>query len=146
MTRQLAFLVLLIVSSLYAAVRGGKPERLGAATLLAGALLSVCLAQPFVARFRHVETGILLVDLTILGILLWLSLRSTRFWPIWIAALVGAEICIHLMRLAFPREIPQAYMTAIGLWSWAAQLLLMIATLRHRRRLKILGADAPWKS
>lgn len=145
MTRQIAFLAWLLFTSLYAAARGGAPERIAAATLLGGALLSVYVANPFAARFRHVETGLLLVDIAIMGIMLWISVRSTRFWPIWLAALLAAEIGVHLMRLAFPGLIPQAYMDTTSLWSWVAQFLLLAGTWRHRQRRRRTGADVPWK-
>ena len=89
MTRQILFSALLVVSSGYAFVKGGRPEQIGAATLLGGAGLSVLAASPAIHRFENVETGILLTDLAILGIFLWLSLRSNRFWPMWVAAMLA---------------------------------------------------------
>lgn len=41
MTRQALFLALLLLSSAYAFIKGGQPERIGAATLLCGASLTV---------------------------------------------------------------------------------------------------------
>ena len=116
--RQSAFLVLLILSSLYAGLRGGRPEQIGAASLLGGALLSTLVVSPFGGRFRLVETGMLLIDIAILGSFLWLSIRSTRFWPLWIAAMLGAEVIVHLMRAIMPGIIPQAYIDGLAIWSW----------------------------
>lgn len=146
MTRQVLFLAFLLLSSAYAFIKGDQPERIGAATLLGGASLTVFVASPLGIRFQGVEAGILIIDLLILGIFLWLAMRSTRFWPIWIAAMLGAEVVIHVALMIAPNVVPRAYMHALALWSWFAQLALAIATWRHRTRLMRLGVDAPWKS
>jgi len=146
MTRQLAFLALLIFSTLFACLRGGRPEKIGAVTLFAGAWISAWAVRPHGLRFRHVETGILLIDLTILGVFLWLSLRSTRFWPIWLAALLNAEILVHLGLIVAPQVNWRTYMDTTALWGWAAQAMLILATWRHQIRLAQHGADAPWKA
>lgn len=146
MTRQALFLAFLLLSSAYAFIKGDQPERIGAATLLGGASLTVLVASPLGVRFQDVEAGILLIDMSILGIFLWLSIRSTRFWPIWIAGMLGAEVIIHVAFVIAPQIVPQTYMRALALWSWFAQLLLVVATWRHQRRLKRLGVDAPWKT
>jgi uncharacterized membrane protein len=116
------------------------------ATLLGGASLTVLVASPLGTRFHSVESGILIIDMLILGIFLWLSIRSTRFWPIWIAAILGAEVVIHVALVIAPEVVPRAYMHALAIWSWFAQMVLVIATWRHRRRLMRLGVDAPWKN
>jgi hypothetical protein len=146
MTRQVLFLAFLLLSSTYAFIKGGQPERIGAATLLGGAGLTVVVASPLGIRFQALETGILAIDLSILGIFLWLSIRSTRFWPIWIAAMLGAEVIIHVALIIAPNVVPRAYMHALALWSWFVQMALVIATWRHRTRVTRLGVDAPWKT
>ena len=146
MSRQAAFLVLLVASSLYAIARGGRPEQIGAVTLLVGAIASLWVVHPRGARFYHLETGILMTDMAILGVFLWLSIQSSRFWPIWITAFVAAEVIIHLAFLIAPKVNWLAYMDATALWSWAAQTILILATWRHRQRVKTLGVDASWKT
>lgn len=146
MTRQVLFLAFLLLSSAYAFIKGGQPERIGAATLLGGASLTVVVASPLGIRFQALETGILAIDLSILGIFLWLSIRSTRFWPIWIAAMLGAEVIIHVALIIAPNVVPRAYMHALALWSWFVQMTLVIATWRHRIRMTRQGVDAPWKT
>ncbi|WP_068093632.1 hypothetical protein [Novosphingobium rosa] len=143
--RHLGFLALLLASSAYALAKGGRPERIAATTLLCGALLSLSAARPLQLRFHHLERGILAIDLVILGIFLWLSLRTTRFWPMWIAALLSAEVLIHIALLLVPGAVPVAYRNGEAIWSWGAQTILIIATWRHRNRLDRLGSDPPWR-
>ncbi|AJR25310.1 hypothetical protein A0J57_00445 [Sphingobium sp. 22B] len=146
MTRQMIFVCLLIMSSLYAFARGGRPEQIAAATLVLGVLASIAFVQPSAARFRFVEAGILGVDLAMLGVFLALSFRSTRFWPIWIAGILGSEVVVHLTRAIVPDIVPEAYMEAAGFWSWVAQTMLIAATWRHRGRLRRNGSDDPWRT
>ncbi|WEK43249.1 MAG: hypothetical protein P0Y64_18340 [Candidatus Sphingomonas colombiensis] len=145
MTRQIAFLVLLVVSTLYAVLRGGRPEQIGAATLFAGAWISTLVVHPLGLRFFHIESGVLVTDVAILGVFLWLSVRCTRFWPIWIAAMLTAEVIVHIGLVIAPSVPWKAYMDATALWGWIAQLMLIVATWRTKRRQMDLGADAPWK-
>lgn len=145
MTRHVAFLILLIASSLYAAMRGGRPEQIGAATLFGGAWASVFAADPTRAHFRQLETGILIIDMVLLAIFLWLAIRSTRFWPIWVAALLQAEVFIHVGQIVVPAAGWKAYMNALAVWGWVTQIVLIVATWRHRQRLAQHGSDASWK-
>lgn len=146
MTRHILFAIFLVISCLYAACRGGTPERIASGALLGSAILSIGVARPLGPRFADLEIGILLVDALTLGILLWLSIRSTRFWPLWVAAMLGAETAIHIMRAVVPAIVPVAYRDAQALWSWVIQLMLLVGTIRHAGRLQREGADAAWKA
>lgn len=146
MTRQAAFLVLLLFSTVYALGRGGRPEKFGAAAMMIAALLSVLAVRPRGLRFQQVETGVLVIDTLLMLFFVWLSAKSTRFWPIWVSALLGAEVTVHIASMIAPAFVPAAYMNANAPWSWLAQTVLVIATKRHRLRLNSLGADEPWKA
>jgi hypothetical protein len=144
-SRQLLFLVLLTAACVYAAVRGGHPERIGAGGYVAGSALSVIAAHPLHGRFIHTDLGIFAVDLGMLVLFIWLSLRSTRFWPIWVAAVLAAEAMVHVMRALAPHAMPLAYLKAQALWGWMAIFLLSGATWRHRARLRDGIHDPDWK-
>lgn len=145
-TRQDAFLVLLIASTAYGLLQGGRPERFGAVTLFVGAVTSALVIGPVGTRFYHVEPGILEIDIVVLGVFLRISVRSTRFWPLWVAALLTAEVIIHVGTVIAPSVHWKAYMNATALWSWLIQGMLVAGTFRHRRRLKRQGVDEPWKT
>lgn len=146
MTRQAAFLVLLLFSTFYALGRGGRPEKFGAAAMMMAALLSVLAVRPRELRFQQVETGVLVIDTVLLLFFVWLSVKSTRFWPLWVSALLGAEVAVHIASMIAPAFAAAAYMNANAPWSWLAQTVLVIATKRHQLRLQNSGADAPWKA
>lgn len=146
MNRHLAYLLLLIAACLYAAVRGGRPERIGAATFVAGSVLSLVLSELQGIGFRGPELGIITVDAAMFGIFTWLSLRSTRFWPIWVSGVIGSELIVHTMRAAAPAIVPQAYLDAQALWSWIALTILILGTRRHVVRRYRRGTDPDWRT
>ncbi len=145
MLRHGLFDLLLLGTCGYALLRGSLPERLGAMIALGGTALTILVASAYATRFRHVETGVFLVDLLVFAAFTWLAIRSTRFWPVWIAGLQGATIVEHAVRLAAPGILPRAYMDAVALWSYPILVLLVVGTIRHRRRVRQLGSDPAWK-
>ena len=58
------FVGLLVLSSIYGFARGGRPEQIGAATLVLGVLASIAFSHPVALQFQSVEAGILGVDLS----------------------------------------------------------------------------------
>jgi hypothetical protein len=145
MTRLILFLVLWLGCCLYALVRGGGPEKIGALIFLVAALLSALLEEPKGSRFDSVEFGMLIVDLTVLAALLALALRADRFWPLWMCAMQGVQVFSHFAIAINTTVIPWAYWNAQTLWSYPMLLLLAAATAWHRSRLRKRGADRSWR-
>ena len=141
MARQAIFDILMLVTCAYAFWRGGFPERIASATLFLGDILTVLVASEFAERFRQLEVGILIVDLLVLASLASVSMRSTRWWPLILAALQLDAVVVHTVRLAAPDSLPVAYMNAIALWAYPMQLLLAAGAWRHQQRLRDLGTD-----
>lgn len=146
MLRIAFFDVLIFVSSGYALLRGGAPERIvGAAlpiaygaTLLSYAELSV--------RFDRVETGVLVVDAVLLVILTMVALRADRAWPILLAGLQLATVGAHLVKLDDVGVTRVAYALAMAVWSYPMLFALAWGTRRHRLRLRANGADQDWSA
>ena len=106
MTRQMMFVGLLVLSSIYGVARGGRPEQIGAATLALGVLASIVFSHPVTLQFQSVEVGMLAVDAAMLGVFLWLSFKSTRFWPAWVSGMLMAEVAVLAADLdRGPREL-----------------------------------------
>ena len=137
------FFALLFVCCLYAFVAGGGPERIGAA-----AYGLSCVASHFAfsapLRFRHVETGVFLIDVLVFATFIFLALRANRFWPIWVSALLGLGVLAHLARWTGPTTVPWAYQVIMSIWSYPILALIALGTFNHRRRLARSGADPSW--
>lgn len=101
--------------------RGRDEERLTAAVILADWALSV-----FVYRVQSQDTqwGVFLVDTAQFAVLLWIALRSARFWPLTVSAFALLQLGTHLAHASDATVTGWAYMTAELVWSY---LLLLSA-------------------
>ncbi|RAK59482.1 hypothetical protein DJ021_06530 [Phenylobacterium hankyongense] len=103
-----------MVVCMVAAWRGGNHERLAAGGLLAGWALSM-------VAYRHgqgTEWGILVIDVALLGLLIWITLRSDRYWPIFAAGFHLLAVLTHLARIVDAKVSGWAYITAEIIWGY----------------------------
>ncbi|WP_224761559.1 hypothetical protein [Brevundimonas aurantiaca] len=131
-------------SCVYALVRGGTPERIGALILSADFQLSHWVIAPFVSRYASVEWAMMSVDLSACLALYTMSLFTARYWPMWMTAIQGIVVLSHLAGARID-VIPWAYGNAVALWAYVLLALLAAATRRHRRRLARYGIDPAWR-
>lgn len=125
-------------------LRGGWPERLAMAILVADFQLSHWVIKPIVSRYSGVEHAMLIVDLSAFLALYAMSLLSSRYWPIWMAALQGCVVASHVNGLRTD-VVPFAYGNIVALWSYLLLGLLIVATVRHQRRIARYGDDPSWR-
>jgi hypothetical protein len=140
------YLTVIGLCCLYALLKGGPPERIGAAIFAAAYILSLIAAANGGARYEWVEVGVFAVDVAMLLALLALALRANRFWTLWVTALQIIGTAGHAVKLADPELVRSGYAIALALWSYPMWLLLVIGTWNHRRRLARNGADPSWSS
>lgn len=130
--RQIFYGVLIWAIFLYALRRGGWEERLATAGVIANAYLTVLVASPKDTLFNHLETPILLVDASLLVLLLLISLRSEKFWPLWIVAMHALSTLSHLSPFV-PHMQPMGYWRAAASWSWPILIVLALGIRDHHR-------------
>jgi hypothetical protein len=145
MERVILFSVLWLACCLYGLVKGGMPERVAALILLLGTALTALVESPSPTRYSHVDYGTLIIDAVGLAALLWLSLRTRRFWSIWMVAMHTNVMLAHLAIFLQPNLLPWAYWLAISLWIYPMLGLLAAATYWHQKRLQMFGSDPAWK-
>jgi hypothetical protein len=130
------YFVLLVLCWGYALLKGGRPERIGATIIAVGSVFSVAFMPIWIDRVEAVEIGILLVDLVCLAAFAALALRADRFWPIWVAALVGVGLLGHLARWYDGFEISmRVYAMSLAIWSYPMLAAIAIGTFNHQRRM-----------
>ncbi|HEV2593882.1 MAG TPA: hypothetical protein VGU01_01620 [Sphingomicrobium sp.] len=130
---QQVFELLLITSCTYAMVRGRSEERLVALVSVCATIASAFAVSPLSVRYRGVEMGLLVIDLLVLAAFVLISLRSSRFWPLWVAGLQLTSSAAHFMKAIDEHLLPVAYGTAVAMWSYPILIILAIATWRVRR-------------
>lgn len=143
MIRILIFNILYVASCLFALIRGGTPERIGALILIADFQVSAWVVEPMHSRFAGVEWTMFAVDSGAFVALYILSLLTTRYWPAWMAGIQGCVAVSHLAGLRL-EIIPWAYGTVVAAWAYAMLVILAVATWRHRQRLRLYGMDPAW--
>jgi hypothetical protein len=129
------FLILLVVCCSYALVRGGMPERVVAIVVATGVALTFLAVAPVALRYRHIELGVLAVDLASFLIVTAVAIRSERYWPLWMSALYFHQVLSHLEFL-LPGALALTYGITMNLWGYPILLLLAAGTWRHQARLK----------
>jgi len=144
---QIIFISLWLISSGYALARGGAPERIGGATQFAAGVLTIVLSfgmRPAGGAYTSVEAGVALTDFAAFGVITAMALTSTRFWPIAQASMLGCGLFGHLAKPLGPDILPKAYYATVAIWGYPQVLLLIVATWRHRVRLRRYGIDYAW--
>ena len=147
MTHEFVFAVILWLCEGYALVRGGAPERAGAALMLLSVYISGLVLSPAVSptsRFSHLEVGLFLVDLIAYAASLVLMLRAERFWTIWLSALFGVELLAHVLAIPNSPSLNLTYAILEQVWGYPLALLPAIGAWRHQQRLKTYGTDRSW--
>lgn len=130
MIRHLLYGILMWAVCLYAFYRGGWEERVAAAGIVVATYLTVLAVSPVAIRFHQVELAVVLVDTGLLGLLLFLSLRTEKFWPLWLSAMQGLTTLSHLAPYV-PHVIPWAYHRAVAVWMYPMLIILAFATRWH---------------
>jgi hypothetical protein len=135
-----------LLCSVYAGIKGGDPERVGAAIILVGSALSTAAMSAPTGRYASVELGAFWVDVAALVAFLALSLRAERFWPLCVTALQIIGTAGHGVKLVDAEVIRTAYAFAMAVWSYPMWFLVVLGTWNHQKRLARHGADKSWSN
>ena len=129
---QWASLAALLIATGAALWRGGWPERLaGAAMILAWFATGVFYDSD--QRFGP-QVAVFLVDLALMAVLLFIALRSNRWWPMWACGFHGLTLTLMLATLADPKIPNRASLIAGGgVFSYLTMVALFCGALPGRR-------------
>jgi hypothetical protein len=122
------------------------PERIGAALYALAVAATHLILITDTGRWRHVEFGVLIVDVLLFASFTALALRANRFWPIWVSAFLGLGILGHLARWAGPTVIWWAYAVILSMWSYPILAIIALGTWNHQKRLARNGVDKSWST
>jgi hypothetical protein len=126
----IAYDVSLVAVCLYAFVRGGRPERLGASINLVGSILSSTARLSGFASWAPLEPTILLIDLGVAFGFYKLATTTTRFWPIWAFGFALADIFAGVAGKFLPETTLIAYESGLGVYAYLALIALAIGCAR----------------
>jgi hypothetical protein len=136
-----AFVLVVTIGALW---KGGRPERLAGAVMLAAALLSALTPD---RRWIEVQYFTLGIDATMMVFLVALALTTDRWWPSFAAGFEGLGLLIHLAFAAQPKVMSVVYVTGLNIVGWlvfASLGLGVLAVIGRRRAARIAaGASRP---
>lgn len=124
---------------LYAFFRGGWAERVTAGGILIATYVTVLVLSPLAIRYQFVELPVMAVDTVLLFVLVGISLKSEKFWPLWLTAMQGLTILSHLAPYV-PHVLPWAYGNAVAVWIYPMLIVLGFAVHSHHRSRKAGGS------
>ena len=114
----------------YAALKGGRPERIGAAINLLASSVTTALRLMDAAYFAPAEMVTLLIDLAVAGGFFQLGVTTIRFWPIWAAGFAAADLFMSVCGAILPHVPLFAYHTGLGIYAYLALAALAVGTFR----------------
>jgi hypothetical protein len=126
------FTLLLAIVVVLARQRGRTDEQLAAYTCVGGAILTIVAAPAYPVRFADFHLTHFLVDLGVLSSFTIIALRSTRFWPMWVAGFQLVATSVHLLKLLSPELMGLVFGAALAFWSYPILLLIAVGAWRTR--------------
>lgn len=126
----LSFNVVLITICVYALVRGGTPERIGAIINLGASIVSTGLRLFDGSFYAPASVVMMAIDAGVVLGFFWLATRSTRFWPIWAFGFALADILMSIAGALLPRTPLFAFHTGLGIYAYLALGALAVGTYR----------------
>jgi hypothetical protein len=137
------FYALLVLSVSAALWKGGAPERTGAAIVITTLALE-WVGRAFVPPdFNSIYPVAVIIDAIATASFGALSLYARRAWPIWATALQLLSLTSHFAQGIEPSH-PGIYLTMKSGPTLMVQVVLLLGTLFHRRRLRRYGRDLAW--
>jgi hypothetical protein len=95
--------------------RGQDDERLAAAATLANWAIILVVFQPL---SEETQWAMMAVDAVLLVLMVWLALRSNRYWPLFTAGFSLLIVVTHIAHALDTGVSGWAYLTAILIWSY----------------------------
>lgn len=120
--------------------RGRDDERLASAGFLAGWAMTLVV---FRARSEDMQWAVLTIDVALLGLVLWIALRSVRFWPLVVAALQLLTVGVALSKSLDTRISAWAYLTASLAFQYLALFAIGWGAITAPRRYAEIEALGP---
>jgi hypothetical protein len=110
--------------------RGRSDERVAAGVCVGGTLLTVIVGNKLAVDKSAFDFAAFAVDLAVLAAFVAIALRSTRFWPLWVAGLQLTTTSVHLLIMLAPHLPGGIFGAALAFWSYPILILIGIGAWR----------------
>ncbi|PKP91113.1 MAG: hypothetical protein CVT77_13160 [Alphaproteobacteria bacterium HGW-Alphaproteobacteria-16] len=129
----LSFWFLMLICCGFAAAFGGRSGR-AIALVYTLNVIATWLVTGNAEAWRNPHLAAMLVDTALLIALIWIALRSDRWFPIWFAGLHLVATLSHLASALAPGFAPKIYFLLQSLWSLPMLVILVLGVARDRIR------------
>ena len=126
------FWALTILCCSYGAYFGGREGRRVTALFLGGVLLTMP-AQLLQHALGGAIWPVITVDLLLLIGLYWVSMRTTRFWPLWVTGFHMITMTAHLAALLAPSFLVRIYFGLTTVWTIPLLLVILVGVTLDRQ-------------
>jgi hypothetical protein len=132
-----AFMVLV---GMFALLKGGPPERIGAGAYLFAWFASVMVQTS--GGYFGVQWGVFAIDVAVLLIFIAMVWKAPRSWPVWACALQLLAVTSHVMlMMKLPTPI-SAFYTVVNMTGYGIMLAIAIGTFWAWQERRAIGAEA----
>jgi hypothetical protein len=108
------FWLLTLMACLFAALFGGREGRWFVLIFLSSVLLTI--PAQLAGSWHQTQFWLAMVDLLLLGGLIWLMLRSASYWPVWAAASQLLTVLTHVVTMMLPDFSYRIYSGLSTVW------------------------------
>jgi hypothetical protein len=129
------FWACLVLACGHAFIRGGRPERLVAWTILLGTIASLLALPPIPERQGQFFWRVALVDIVVLLLFVRTALRYDRFWPMAASGFQLAGVATELTILVDHHLVSGALEDLLAFWTYPILLALLLGSISYRRRI-----------
>lgn len=130
---ELTYWLLAASTLFYTTVYGGRDGQWLATAYLSGIILTK-FAHAADRNWDHFHPIAFTIDVALFAALVLISLKSQRYWPLWIAGLQLAAVSSHLGALLVPVFAERVYFVLQSLWSLPQLIILVFGVSLDRKR------------
>lgn len=127
--------------------RGRDDERLAASSTLAAWALSMVAVRVDgdLGPSHATQWEVVPIDVALLGVYLWIVLRTRRYWPVVASAVWLLAVLTHLVRPPYPIVTGWTYLTVLIFWNYLTLFVIGYGAWTAPRYAGSVGAptDAP---
>ena len=126
----LTYNAVLVSVSGYAWVRGGRPERIGAAVNVVASCATTALQLIDRRYFAPADVIVFGIDVAVTMSFYWLAVITIRFWPIWAFGFALADLAMSVAARFMPSVSLFAYHSGLDAYAYLALGALLLGTHR----------------
>ena len=129
-----------VAVGLFAFIKGGQPEKIGAGTFLFGWFASLMVQSN--AGLFGVQWAMFTIDVAMLLVFIAMVWKAPRSWPVWACALQLLVVTNHVMVMLNLRTPISAFYTVVNMTGYGIMLAIAIGTFWAWQERRAIGADA----